>query len=49
MSMLAKVEALRETAATAVCPVKKAVAADLEVAVHALLRDVGAGGLSGGH
>ena len=40
MSMLAKVEALRETAATAVGPVKKAVAADLEVAVHALLRDL---------
>ena len=40
MSMLAKVEALRETAATAVGPVKKAVNADLEVAVHALLRDL---------
>lgn len=40
MSMLAKVEALRETAATAVGPVKKAVTADLEVAVHALLRDL---------
>ena len=39
-SMLAKVEALRETAATAVGPVKKAVNADLEVAVHALLRDL---------
>ena len=38
--MLAKVEALRETAATAVGPVKKAVNADLEVAVHALLRDL---------
>ena len=40
MSMLAKVEALRETAATAVGPVKKAVNADLEVAVHALLGDL---------
>ena len=40
MSRLAKVEALRETAATAVGPVKKAVNADLEVAVHALLRDL---------
>ena len=38
--MLAKVEALLETAATAVGPVKKAVNADLEVAVHALLRDL---------
>ena len=40
MSMLAKVDALRETTATAVGPVKKAVSADLEVAVHALLRDL---------
>ena len=39
-TMLAKVEALRETAATAVGPVKKAVNADLEVAVHALLGDL---------
>ena len=41
MSLLGQVDALRETAATAMGPVKKAVNADLEVAVHALLRDLG--------
>ena len=39
MSLLGKVQALRETAATVQGDVKKAVNADLEAAVHALLRD----------